>query len=89
MKIALPDENGRMTDYRMVGTPVQAGVLGPNPSRIVYSAAHVVADPFTGNDPSGRATVDWVKTMEFRRYLARDGARDRRGDGHRAAGHGA
>jgi hypothetical protein len=70
MKIALPDENGRMTDYRMVGTPVQAGVLGPNPSRIVYSAAHVVADPFTGNDPSGRATVDWVKTMEFRRYLA-------------------
>jgi hypothetical protein len=70
MKIALPDENGRMTDYRMVGTPVQAGVLGPNPSRIVYSAAHVIADPFTGNDPSGRATVDWDKTMEFRRYLA-------------------
>ncbi len=70
MKIALPDENGRMTDYLMVGTPVQAGVLGPNPSRIVYSAAHVVADPFTGNDPSGRATVDWDKTMEFRRYLA-------------------
>lgn len=70
MKIALPDENGRMTDYRMVGTPVQAGALGPNPSRIVYSAAHVVADPFTSNDPSGRATVDWAKTMEFRRYLA-------------------
>jgi hypothetical protein len=70
MKIALPDENGRMTDYRMVGTPVQAGVLGPNPSRIVYSAAHVVADPFTGNDPSGRATVDWDKTMDFRRFLA-------------------
>jgi Protein of unknown function (DUF993) len=70
MKIALPDETGRKTDYTLHGTPIAAGRLPANPARVVYSAAHVVADPFTANDPTGRATVDWAKTMEFRHYLA-------------------
>ncbi len=70
MKIALPDASGRLTDYALTGTPVMAATLGRHPARVVYSAAHVVADPFTGNDPSGRATVDWERTMAFRRYLA-------------------
>jgi hypothetical protein len=70
MKIALPDTNGRLSDYELTGTPVAAAALGADPCRTVYSAAHVVADPFTENDPSGRATIDWAKTMEFRRYLA-------------------
>lgn len=70
MKIALPDTQGRLSDYHLTGTPIAKAVLPANPARIVYSAAHVVADPFTANDPSGRAAVDWEKTMEFRRYLA-------------------
>ncbi|SDN36285.1 dihydrodipicolinate synthase family protein [Ensifer sp. YR511] len=70
MKIALPDTNGRLTDYSLTGRPIAQAVLGENPARVVYSAAHVVADPFTANDPSGRATIDWEKTMAFRRYLA-------------------
>ena len=70
MKLALPDTTGRMVDYRLTGTPIAAGRLPANPARVVYSAAHVVADPFTGNDPTGKATVDWQKTMEFRHYLA-------------------
>ena len=70
MKLALPDQHGRKSDYVLQGTPIQAGTLGANPARIVYSAAHVVADPFTENDPSGRASVDWQKTLEFRHYLA-------------------
>lgn len=70
MKIALPDTQGRLGDYRLTGTPIAQAVLPANPARIVYSAAHVVADPFTANDPSGRAAVDWDRTMEFRRYLA-------------------
>ena len=70
MKIALPDDRGRMTDYALTGTPIAAGKLPADAARVVYSAAHVVADPFTANDPSGPATVDWTKTMEFRRYLA-------------------
>jgi hypothetical protein len=70
MKISLPDATGRMSDYTMIGTPVPQGRLGRDAARVVYSAAHVVADPFTANDPSSRATVDWERTMEFRRYLA-------------------
>ena len=70
MKISLPDATGRMSDYTLVGKPIAAGRLGPESARVVFSAAHVVADPFTGNDPSGYAAVDWPKTMEFRRYLA-------------------
>jgi Protein of unknown function (DUF993) len=69
MKIALPDATGRMSDYTLTGTPIAAGKLGRDAARVVYSAAHVVADPFTANDPSGRAAVDWTKTMEFRHYL--------------------
>jgi|GEM_PF-5443243 len=69
MKIILPDETGRKMDYHLIGTPVPRSVLPANPARIVYSAAHVVADPFTDNAPSGRATIDWKKTLEFRRYL--------------------
>jgi len=70
MKIALPDSTGQMSDYTLTGTPVAGAVLGANPARVVYSAAHVVADPFTMNDPTGRAAIDWGKTMAFRRYLA-------------------
>ncbi|MFT8776895.1 MAG: dihydrodipicolinate synthase family protein [Gluconacetobacter liquefaciens] len=70
MKIALPDETGRMTDYVLTGTPLPHTVLPRDPARIVYSAAHVVADPFSAADPSGQAAVDWEKTLEFRRYLA-------------------
>lgn len=69
MKIALPDAAGHLSDYHLAGTPIAAGRLGRDAARVVYSAAHVVADPFTANDPSGRATVDWGKTMEFRHYL--------------------
>ena len=70
MKIALPDTQGRMADYTLTGAPIAQAILPLSPARIVYSAAHVVADPFTANDPSGRAAVDWDKTMAFRRYLA-------------------
>jgi dihydrodipicolinate synthase/N-acetylneuraminate lyase len=69
MKIALPDSSGRKSDYTLSGTPIAAGHLGRDAVRVVYSAAHVVADPFTANDPSGRATVDWAKTMAFRHHL--------------------
>ncbi len=70
MKIALPDSAGRLEDYVLRGTPVKAAPLGADTSRIVLSAAHVVADPFSEADPSGRATLDWEATMAFRRHLA-------------------
>lgn len=69
MKIALPDPSGRLSDYTLTGTPVAGTRLGRDAARIVFSAAHVVADPFTANDPHGPATVDWEATMAFRRHL--------------------
>ena len=70
MKIALPDQNGQMVSYTLHGTPIAAAKLAAHPARVVYSAAHVVADPFSAHDPTGRASVDWGKTMDFRRHLA-------------------
>ncbi len=70
MKIALPDEAGRVSDYTLTGTPIAAAPLGAEPARVVFSAAHVVADPFTARDPTGPAAVDWEATMAFRRHLA-------------------
>ena len=70
MKISLPGRDGSLTDYVMQGTPIEADPLDPDPVRVVLSAAHVVADPFTDNDPSGHATLDWEATMAFRRHLA-------------------
>lgn len=70
MKIALPDHHGRMTDFTLSGKSIPSASLGAKPARIVYSAAHVVADPFTSNDPSGRATIDWKATLAFRHHLA-------------------
>src|SRR5690606_35469964 len=67
--IRLPDTTGRFEDFRLSGKSVPAARLPADPARVVFSAAHVVADPFTGNDPSGRATVDWEATMAFRRHL--------------------
>jgi hypothetical protein len=70
MKIALPDETGTLRDYALTGTPIEAAPLGADPARVVFSAAHVVADPFTSRDPTGPAAVDWEATMAFRRHLA-------------------
>jgi hypothetical protein len=69
MRISLPDEQGRMADYTLTGTPIAAAVLGRDAARVVYSAAHVVADPFAATDPSGQAAIDWDRTMAFRRHL--------------------
>ena len=70
MKLRLPDTTGKWSDYRLQGTPKIASPLGANPARVIFSAAHVVADPFADSDPSGPAVLDWEATMAFRRYLA-------------------
>lgn len=70
MKISLPDRNRSISEYSLVGTPIQPVPLGDDPARVVFSAAHVVADPFADADPSGPAALDWEATMAFRRHLA-------------------
>lgn len=70
MKISLPDSEGRRTDYVLRAHPLPEAPLPAGAVRTVYCAAHVVADPFSAADPSGRAAIDWDATMAFRRHLA-------------------
>ena len=70
MKLSLPDTTGHLSDYRLQGTPIDPVPVRPDASRTIFSAAHVVADPFTSRDPSGPAALDWEATMAFRRHLA-------------------
>lgn len=69
MKIDLPNESGKLAPYTLVGAPVETAAFDRSFNRVVFSAAHVVADPFTASDPTGRAAIDWKKTMEFRHHL--------------------
>ncbi len=69
MKIALPDKEGRKTDYHLTGKTAPHVPLSAHPARIVYSAAHVTADPFSDTPPSGPAKIDWKATMAFRHHL--------------------
>ncbi|MFG1683162.1 dihydrodipicolinate synthase family protein [Nonomuraea sp. NPDC049269] len=43
--------------------------------RVVYAAAHVVADPLGDNTPGSPAAVDWDATLRFRRHLWSHGLR--------------
>ena len=69
----LPDTEGVFHEYEPSGTPLEETKLPPNSVRTVFAAAHVVADPFSDSDPSGRAVLDWDATAAFRRYLAKLG----------------
>ncbi|MDE0530708.1 MAG: dihydrodipicolinate synthase family protein [Albidovulum sp.] len=70
MIIQLPDAKGVFHDYELSGEILKETVLQPDSARTVFAAAHVVADPFSDNDPGGRAALDWNATLAFRRYLA-------------------
>jgi hypothetical protein len=69
MDLQLPDESGRLSPYRLTGTPIKTAEFSRDYNRVVFSAAHVVANPWSANDPSGPASVDWTATMAFRRHL--------------------
>lgn len=49
-------------------TPPAPGAA-PLASRIVFSAAHVVADPYADISADDPAAVDWEATLAFRRHL--------------------
>ena len=71
--IKLPSLNGSVESYQLRGTPVP--VVEPTQpfSRIVYSAAHVVANPLAAGELNQPAAIDWQRTMEYRRYLLEQG----------------
>lgn len=68
--LLLPTPEGRTASYRLVGTPWPATRPALPFNRVVFSAAHVVADPFADGDPSAGGAIDWDGTLAYRRYLA-------------------
>ncbi|ATL27913.1 dihydrodipicolinate synthase family protein [Streptomyces formicae] len=74
--VLLPAEGGGTRAYtpREAPRPTRAaprptGGGSPLTSRTVFSAAHVVADPYADVPPEGPAAVDWDATLAFRRHL--------------------
>ncbi|MET8113274.1 dihydrodipicolinate synthase family protein [Streptomyces prasinus] len=69
MTIELPDARGRLRTYEPRTEPLALATGAPFTSRTVFSAAHVVADPYADTTPDSPAAVDWDATLAFRRHL--------------------
>jgi len=70
IRLRLPRADGTSHDYTLRG-PANWSIPGPGThfNRIAYSAAHVVADPFSSADPWLSPAVDWDATLSYRSYL--------------------
>lgn len=71
--LPLVTDSGTIEPYRLTGTPLAAPKGPPSWNRIAFAAAHVVADPLSNADPSGKPAIDWEKTLQFRAYLLDQG----------------
>ncbi|MFJ4278970.1 dihydrodipicolinate synthase family protein [Streptomyces massasporeus] len=69
MTIRLPGAGGALRTYEPRTEPLAVTPGSPFASRTVFSAAHVVADPFADVSPDSPAAVDWDATLAFRRHL--------------------
>ncbi|MFC5520853.1 dihydrodipicolinate synthase family protein [Polaromonas jejuensis] len=74
MKIRLPQSDGTLMNYTVIGEPIVPQSPTPAFNRTVYAAAHVVVDPVATQDPWDAAPqVDWETTLAFREHLYRLG----------------
>jgi len=69
LTLKLPTAGRRLEPYRLTGDPLPAASKLRRFNRVAFSAAHVVADPVSGADPSGPAAIDWSTTLAYRRHL--------------------
>ncbi|GGU74173.1 hypothetical protein GCM10010260_02500 [Streptomyces filipinensis] len=69
MTIRLPAADGTLRTYEPRPAPLALSPGAPFTSRTVFSAAHVVADPWADVSPDSPAAVDWDATLAFRRHL--------------------
>ncbi|MFP3992267.1 dihydrodipicolinate synthase family protein [Streptomyces sp. E11-3] len=69
MTVLLPRAGGGTYAYAPRTEPLSLAAGGPLTSRTVFSAAHVVADPYADTSPGSPAAVDWDATLAFRRHL--------------------
>ncbi|MFJ8936240.1 dihydrodipicolinate synthase family protein [Streptomyces sp. NPDC102365] len=68
-RIQLPGTDGRLHTYTPRPDPLHVTTGAPFAARTVFSAAHVVADPYADVSPDSPAAVDWDATLAFRRHL--------------------
>jgi hypothetical protein len=67
--ISLPTAQRRLEPYTLAGEPLPVP-SGPHRfNRVAFSAAHVVADPLSAQEPSAGPAIDWEATLAYRRYL--------------------
>jgi hypothetical protein len=71
MHIDFPSQLGGR--YTLKASPLAISKPTRPFNRIAFAAAHVAADPFSHSDPSGKAVLDWDKTLAYRRYLLDQG----------------
>ncbi|MFC8505492.1 dihydrodipicolinate synthase family protein [Streptomyces sp. NPDC057411] len=67
--IRLPQPDGTTRPHVPRTEPLALAPAGAPTSRTVFSAAHVVADPYADTTPDSPAAVDWDATLAFRRHL--------------------
>jgi hypothetical protein len=67
--LRLPGPDGTLRAYQPRAEPLAPTSGSAFTSRTVFSAAHVVADPYADTTPDGPAAVDWDATLAFRRHL--------------------
>jgi hypothetical protein len=61
---------GRIVPYALTGTPIPLARRDAKSfPRVVFAAAHVVADPLADNDPWLTPAIDWERTLAFRHRL--------------------
>jgi hypothetical protein len=66
--VNLPLEGGRTEAFR-TGAPREFPRAAPPFPRVALAAAHVVADPLAACDPWTETSIDWDRTIAYRRYL--------------------
>jgi hypothetical protein len=68
-RIQLPNSDGQIEGYNLVGTAHVKPKLGVKFNRIAYSAAHVVSNPLAPHEPWLDCAVDWDATIAYRKHL--------------------
>lgn len=69
MKVKLPKIGGGSENYTLTGTPLPDRKPKSPFNRVAFAAAHVVAEPSAGADPSGDPAIDWKATLRYRTRL--------------------
>jgi hypothetical protein len=68
--VRIPTVDGQIVAYQSKKAARTLAPAGePLAERVVFAAAHVVADPLADNTPGQSAVLDWDATLAFRRHL--------------------